>query len=151
MAIPVAPFITAGLALIEKLFPDPKVAAEHKLKVLELEQNGEFRELEAQLQRDLAQIDLNKAEAQSTSVFKGGWRPMVGWICAAGLGYQFVFAPLVGWAVSIYAFSRGVDLTNFPTPPTLDVGTLMTLLFGMLGLGVYRTYERVNGKVPPGR
>jgi len=29
--------------------------------------------------------------------------------------------------------------------PALDTGTLMTLLFGMLGLGGYRTYEKVSG------
>ena len=30
----------------------------------------------------LAQIELNKVEAQSGSLFKGGWRPAVGWTCA---------------------------------------------------------------------
>ena len=27
----------------------------------------------------LGQLEINKAEAQSGSIFKGGWRPAVGW------------------------------------------------------------------------
>jgi hypothetical protein len=30
----------------------------------------------------MAQIEVNKAEAASASLFKGGWRPAVGWVCA---------------------------------------------------------------------
>ena len=30
----------------------------------------------------LAQLEINKAEAASGSLFKGGWRPAVGWVCA---------------------------------------------------------------------
>ena len=33
----------------------------------------------------LAQIEVNKAEASSGSLFKGGWRPFVGWICGFAL------------------------------------------------------------------
>ena len=33
----------------------------------------------------LAQLEINKAEAQSGSLFKGGWRPAVGWTCALDL------------------------------------------------------------------
>ena len=30
----------------------------------------------------LAQVEVNKAEADSGSVWKGGWRPFVGWFAA---------------------------------------------------------------------
>jgi len=35
---------------------------------------------------------------------------------------------------------------SLPAPPLLDTASLVSLLFGMLGLGGYRTYERVQGK-----
>ena len=38
----------------------------------------------------LGQLEINKAEAQSGSLFKGGWRPAVGWICAIAFGYHFI-------------------------------------------------------------
>ena len=40
---------------------------------------------------DLAQIEVNKVEAASSSVFVAGWRPAIGWIGAAALAYQLVF------------------------------------------------------------
>src|SRR5260370_14102014 len=94
--------------------------------------------LESQLvQQVTAQIEVNKTEAASPSTFVAGWRPFIGWICGAGLACQFIFGPLFTWIS---------NLMHRPTPfPTLDLGTLMTLLLGMLGLGGLRTYEKVAG------
>ena len=33
----------------------------------------------------LAQIEVNKMEAASGSIFKGGWRPFIGWVCGISL------------------------------------------------------------------
>ena len=38
------------------------------------------------------------AEAQSGSLFIGGWRPAVGWVCVLGLAYQFLAFPMLAWA-----------------------------------------------------
>ena len=39
-------------------------------------------ELKTQLQTaNLAQIEVNKLEAQHKSIFVSGWRPSVGWCC----------------------------------------------------------------------
>lgn len=83
-----------------------------------------------------AQAEINKAEAGSSSLFKGGWRPAVGWICASALAYQMIFRPLLAWVSVIYAWMP---------PPSLELDTLLTLLFGMLGLGVMRTAEKFKG------
>lgn len=40
------PFLDAGLKIIDKVIPDPQAKIEAKQKLLELQQNGEFRELE---------------------------------------------------------------------------------------------------------
>lgn len=84
-----------------------------------------------------AQIDVDKQEASSENVFVAGWRPFIGWVCGVGLACQFIVGPLFMWAAT---------LLKHPTPfPTLDLGTLMTLLLGMLGLGGMRTYEKISG------
>ena len=86
----------------------------------------------------LAQVEVNKAEAASGSLFKGGWRPFVGWICGIALLYHFILSPLILFGVSL----AGVDI---PPIPEFDMGTLMTVLMGMLGLGGLRTYEKQKG------
>lgn len=129
--------VKIGGDLINKLIPDPQAKMEMKLKILEMAQNGELAELEASTNLALQQIAVNMEEAKSSSLFKGGWRPAAGWVCVFGLGYQFVGHPLIAWGASFYG--------GVPIPPQLDVGVLMTLLFGMLGLGAYRTYEKKEG------
>jgi len=86
----------------------------------------------------LAQLEINKAEAASGSIFKGGWRPAVGWVCAFAFAYHFVIQPVL---VFIFAYA-GVDA---PELPEFDMGTLLTVLGGMLGIGGLRTYEKQKG------
>ena len=86
----------------------------------------------------LAQIKVNEAEASSSSLFKGGWRPAVGWICAIAFGYHFVLQPLIIFVVTII----GVDI---PDLPEFDMSTLLTTLGGLLGIGGLRTYEKQKG------
>ncbi len=86
----------------------------------------------------LAQIEVNKAEAASGSIFKGGWRPATGWICAASLGYTYILQPFLTFAL----IATGVEL---PPIPTLDTGALMPILLGMLGLAGARSWEKQKG------
>jgi len=88
-----------------------------------------------------AQTEINKAEATNASLFVAGWRPYVGWICGSGLAYQFLLQPLLSWASSIW---------HIPSPPPLDIQTLTTVLFGMLGLGAMHSYDKKQGTTPPG-
>lgn len=85
-----------------------------------------------------AQIDVNKAEAASDSIFVAGWRPFIGWVCGAALAYQYIAMPLFVWLAELTA-GRPV-----PAPPKLD-DQLTTILLGMLGLGGLRTFEKVKG------
>ena len=86
----------------------------------------------------LAQLEINKAEAASGSLFKGGWRPAGGWTCAIAFGYHFVLQPLLVFVLT----ASGVDL---PDLPEFDMGTLLTVLGGMLGIGGLRTVEKAKG------
>lgn len=126
--------VTDGVAKIISLFKvDPNLA---------LQKQVELQEIQMQMQRDLmaqvtAQIEVNKAEASNPNLFVSGWRPYIGWVCGMACATQFVIAPLATWIAALFG-----KIVVFPS---LDMGTLMTLLLGMLGLGGMRTYEKVNG------
>jgi len=123
-------------SLLDKVIPDPKLAAEAKLKALEMAQKGELANLDAETRLALGQMKINKEEA-GTDMFRGGWRPFTGWICALGLGTQFILAPVLTWIGRL--FGSNIDF------PVLDMSVLLTLLFGMLGLGTLRTQEKLKG------
>ena len=53
-----------------------------------------------------------------------------------GLAYTFMVRP-IGSPILQHAYGVGME--------QLDMGTLLTLLLGMLGLGGMRTYEKVQG------
>lgn len=84
------------------------------------------------------QLEINKMEAQHSSIFVAGWRPGVGWICATALGWNYILQPIISWI----AVANGFDLAQ---APTLDTAELTTILLGMLGLGGLRTYEKTLG------
>ena len=86
----------------------------------------------------LAQVQVNLAEAQSSSVFKGGWRPFVGWVCGIALLYHFILTPCILFGVALL----GLDI---PPLPAFDMSSLLTVLMGMLGLGGLRTFEKTKG------
>lgn len=64
------------------------------------------------------------------NVFVTGWRPAVGWACASGLWFSAIGAPIIEAMTGKHI--------------TVDTGTLITLLTGMLGLGGMRTVEKLN-------
>lgn len=122
--------------LLDKVFPDPKAADDAKLKLMEMAQNGELAQLNADLQLATGQIEVNKAEAASNSLFVSGWRPFIGWTCGAAFAFKFIGGPLLV-VVSAYA-GHPVVLPEF------DFTEMSTILLGMLGLGGLRTVEKVK-------
>lgn len=136
------PFIVGGIfdlagKVFDKLFPNPEEKAKAQLELFKLQQEGAFKQLEADLALSMGQMEINKAEAESPDFFRGGWRPFIGWVCGLGLFYQFLLRPIL-------TFILMVAETKVQTLPTLELETLMTLLFGILGLGAYRTIEKIK-------
>ena len=127
---PISAVLDLGNTLISRIFPDPSQAAAAKLKLLELQESGE-------LARITAQTDINKVEAGNGSVFVSGWRPFVGWVCGSGFALHYLLIPIANF-ILVATGHKEVVLT-------FDMQTLLTLLFGLLGLGGYRTYEKVQG------
>jgi hypothetical protein len=100
--------------------------------------------LNIEAQASKGQIDLNLADASSGSLFKGGWRPSIGWVCSAGLAYSFLLKPLLPWCVNVVCliFEKSVVI---PPMPALDIKELIALTLALLGFGGYRMYEKVKG------
>lgn len=110
--------------------PDPAEAAKAKAA-------AQSQLLTALSAEDLGQAQTNTSEAGNASVFVAGWRPAVGWVCAAGLASQFLAGPLLTWGAGLFGHTLAY--------PSLDMGSLMTLLLGLLGLGGMRTLEKLQG------
>jgi len=108
---------------------DQKAALAHEIATMSQKHAQEL---------SIAQIEVNKAEAASGSIFKGGWRPAVGWVCAIAFAYHFIIKDLIIFGCSF----AGIDV---PELPEFDMGTLLTVLGGMLGIGGLRTYEKQKG------
>jgi hypothetical protein len=128
---PVSALFEIGGKVLDRVLPDPAQQAAAKLELMKLQQNGELTQI-------AGQMEINKVEAANSSIFVSGWRPAIGWICGAGFAVQFVIGPLAEW---------GSALAGHPVKfPTMDTGTMMPLLLGMLGLGGLRTAEKLQDK-----
>lgn len=93
---------------------------------------------------DLAQVEVNKIEAASSSVFVAGWRPAIGWIGAAAMAYQFLLYPMCLWAWT-YLQGLGWIPAELKPPPVLDADQLWVILSGILGIAGMRSFEKTKG------
>jgi hypothetical protein len=131
------PIVEKVIDVVGKIIPDPEAKARAQLEVLKLQQAGEFKQIDADLQVMLAQASINQEEAKSPDMFRGGWRPAVGWVCVTGMAYTYVVSPIMAWFGGIY---------GWPVPPQIDTYDMLIMLGGMLGFGGMRSFERIRGK-----
>ncbi len=122
----------------DKVIPDPQKKLEMQLELAKMAQAGELKVLDSEVELAKEQIKTNQIEAASPDLFRGGWRPASGWVCVAGIAYMALVRPLLPWIIQV---SGGVA----PPLPAIELETLLILLTGQLGLGSFRTYERVKG------
>lgn len=136
MAFLAAPIITTIVervtSIIDKIIPD--VAARDKMKA-----DMAMELLKQDWSNVTAQLEINKVEAASSSVFVAGWRPAVGWTCVAGLAYSLVLQPFLVFL--LVAFGK----TNLPPLPELDITGIFAILGSLLGIGGLHTWERIKG------
>lgn len=125
------------LKIIDKVVPDPEAKAKAAMELATLKQAGEFKQIEADLAAMQMQADVNKAEASSADPFTSRWRPSVGYVCAAGLAYASILEPVIRVLAPMLGHEGPL--------PAVDTTLTMQLLFGLLGLGGFRTYEKAKG------
>lgn len=119
--------VTAGLDLANKvigtIWPDKT--------------ESEKAQLAAALTLVQGQMEINKAEASSSSAFTSGWRPFIGWVCGSACAWNWLLMPALKFA-GVF-FGHPVDLAP------ADLAEMWPLLMGMLGLGGLRTMEKIKG------
>jgi hypothetical protein len=75
----------------------------------------------------LAQIEVLKADAKG-NWFQASWRPLIGWISGLSLGINYMVSPIcAGFGITI---------------PQADMSVMMPLMFGMLGIGGMRSFDK---------
>lgn len=123
--------------VVDKIFPNKDAADQAKLKLIELQQAGEFKEIDSVLELARSQVSINIEEAKSGSNYRGGWRPFVGWVCGVGFAYAVLIRPLL----------LGFIKLKYPDFVLEEVSgeILFTTLSGMLGLGGFRSFEKLKG------
>ncbi len=84
------------------------------------------------------QLEINKIEAAHRSIFVAGWRPAIGWVCAITLAFTLLIIPLAEWGFVMAG--REMALPEIPEEK------MMLILVPMLGLGAYRTVEKLKDK-----
>ncbi len=123
--------------VIGRIWPDPVQQAAAGLELAKLQQSGDLARMADESGLLMAQIGVNNTEAASEGIFKGGWRPFVGWVCGSALAWNFIARPAVVTVAALCA--HPVSL------PSADMSDLMPVLLGMLGLGAMRTVEKLKG------
>lgn len=106
------------------------------------EEKKQFEIIKAKIMMEpsIAQIELNKVEAQHRSLFVAGWRPFIGWVCGIGIAWHFMIYDLLVWFQINFYPGTGI------LPPLTGTEQLLTLVLSLLGLGAFRTFEKVAGK-----
>lgn len=132
-----APIFGLVGTVIDRLIPDKAAAEKAKLEMAAALQAQEF-------QIQIEQIKVNANEASSTNWFVAGARPAIMWVCGFALAYASVIEPIARFIAKVWFGYIG----EFPV---IDTDLTMQVLFGILGLGAYRSVERIKGVIPQGK
>ncbi len=133
----VAPVILSGiLSTVGQLADDLFTSDEERGRLAIENRKLDLAEQQLAQQGDADQIKINVEEAKSSSLFVAGWRPAVGWLCAAACGWNWLGLPMAKFA----AAWAGHPIDMAPAP----MDEMMPVLLGMLGLGSLRTFEKVR-------
>lgn len=127
---PITAISDLASTVLNRVLPDKSAQAAAQTALAQMKESGELAQI-------AAQTTVDNTEAASSSIFVAGWRPFVGWVCGSGMAYQFIVRPLLTFGS--HFIGHPVDA------PGLDMGTLMELLAGMLGLAGMRTAEKIQG------
>ena len=127
---PISTVLDIGGKILDRVIPDTNARDKAKEELAKAINDQDF-------QITMAQLAINKAEAESNSLFKSGWRPYIGWTCGTAFSLHFVIFPIIDKIIVFF------DKT--PIPILFDMNTLLTVLFALLGIGGMRSWEKYKG------
>ena len=123
--------IPAISSILDKVLPDTEASNKAKAELISMQAKGELDAL-------LGQLDINKEEAKSSSVFVAGARPFIMWICGISLGYAALVEPFARFISTVWFGYTGAY-------PEINTDLTLQVLMGMLGLGAFRSWDKKNG------
>ena len=125
----ISSLIGPATSLLDKFIEDKdqKMALAHEISTMAERHAQELAK---------GQLEVNKVEAASKSMFVAGWRPFIGWVCGIGFLSNFIIIPMANFGLALAEMSIVI--------PMIDTTQMMPVLMGMLGLGAMRTVEKVQ-------
>lgn len=136
---PISAALDIGGKLIDRLWPDPASKAQAQLELVKLQQTGELAQLAADTELMKGQLAINVEEAKSPSKFVSGARPFFMWVCAAAFGYKYLVQPFL-----IFLLVASGSAFDYHMLPELNWSDMMAVALPLLGIGGYRTFEKVK-------
>ena len=127
--------VAAGCTLVDtvvkRIWPDATEIEKDKLAQM-------TQALQSEWANQLQQIEVNKIEAASSSLFVAGWRPFVGWVGAAALAYAALIEPVSRFIATVIFNYTGLF-------PILNTEITLQILMALLGFGGMRSFEKAKG------
>lgn len=127
--------VAAGCTLVDtvvkRIWPDATEIEKDKLAQM-------TQALQSEWANQLQQIEVNKIEAASSSLFVAGWRPFVGWVGAAALAYAALIEPMSRFIATVIFNYTGLF-------PILNTEITLQILMALLGFGGMRSFEKAKG------
>jgi len=138
--------LSIGQELIDRIWPDKQKQAQQRAEaeshLLEIHLKRQAEILSAVGAIDAAQSNINAIEASSASLWKSGWRPAIGWVCAGALALNYwprALAGVVMWVIQCY---HSGQLAPYPDLGIMD---LLGLTGSLLGMSTLRSIEVQKG------
>jgi len=122
---------------LDNLFTSDEERMEAERELTKAKRSFDYKESKLVAEQNIAQMEVNKADARSGSFFQAGWRPAIGWVGAFALAYQFILYPLLVWALAVSSL-------DIEPPPLIDANALYPIITGMLGIAGMRSFDKLK-------
>ena len=155
------PVVTTLLDTLGKRIDDLFTSDEERDELAIQQQKVALQQLVTQLKAQHTQLQINLQQTKHPSVFVAAARPSIIWIGAAGLAYEAIVRPIGTWLIlqtlDLNAIMGPQALQNatpqqvqavldFYALPGMNTELFLPIIFGILGIGGFRTWEKINGK-----
>jgi len=122
---------------LDNLFTSDEERMEAERELIRAKRSFDYKESKLIAEQNIAQMEVNKADAKSGNFFQAGWRPAIGWVGAFALAYQFILYPLLVWALAVSSL-------DIKPPPLIDANALYPIITGMLGIAGMRSFDKLK-------